>query len=157
MELTIAQDERISAPLHLVWDELGSLDRILAKTPLMSRCEIVPDGGRARAKADLAWGPFRWTVELDVMLLGLIDQRQIRYVIEAKRMAARAETTVDLVPTGQIETKLAYCELVEVGRRAGGQLRRLVKDMAEEHAHNFLHKVKVKSEQRWLAHERLLD
>jgi len=51
MEIHIERRERILAPLHLVWDEIDSLD-----------------GDRATAGFQLTWGPLKWPLDVDVSL-----------------------------------------------------------------------------------------
>lgn len=51
MDIHIERRERILAPLHLVWDEIDSLD-----------------GDRATARFQLTWGPLKWPLHVDVSL-----------------------------------------------------------------------------------------
>ena len=44
MELEVQRHERIMAPLQLVWEEMDSLEQILAKTPQISEYDLVPGG-----------------------------------------------------------------------------------------------------------------
>lgn len=65
------------APLALVWDELSSLDHILAKTRHISRYEVLVGGERARGQTTFTWGPVRKSVDLDVTPLGMVTKRQV--------------------------------------------------------------------------------
>jgi carbon monoxide dehydrogenase subunit G len=68
----------------------------------------------------------------------------------------RHEATVELTPVGENETKLEYRGHLDVRHRMAGRMRGLFNEVAEDHAHSFIHRVKVKAEQRRLAQERLL-
>jgi len=72
MELEIQRHERINAPLQLVWEEMDSLDQILAKTPQISEYDVVPGGQKARGRTRLTWGPVKWSVDVEVTLTGPI-------------------------------------------------------------------------------------
>lgn len=91
------------------------------------------------------------------MILGLAPLRQIRYVIEAPEFGIRAETNIDLVLAGSNETRLDYHGAVEVRHRMAARMRALFSDLAEDQARGILQRVKVRSEQRRLAHEHLLS
>lgn len=156
MELDLERRERISAPLQLVWDETGSLEQVLTKSPQVSNCEIAPGGVRAKGIAKLAWGPVKWAVDLDVTLLELVVHQHIRYAIEAIDLGTRAETTINLLLVGINETDVGYHSVIEVQHRIAARMRGLFNEIAEGQAHSILHRVKVRSEQRRLANERLL-
>jgi len=64
MELEVERHERIMAPVQLVWEEIDSLEQILAKSPQISHYDVVPGGQRARGSTKLAWGPLKWTVDI---------------------------------------------------------------------------------------------
>jgi hypothetical protein len=66
MELEVHRQERIMAPLQLMWEEMESLEQILSKSPQISEYDVVPGGQKAHGRARLAWGPVKWTVDLDV-------------------------------------------------------------------------------------------
>lgn len=156
MEFDLERQECISAPLHLVWDEIDSLERVLAKTPHVTVCEVAPSKQQARGRATVAWGPVKRTVNLDVALLGLVAEQQIRYVIEARSLETSLEAAIDLALAGMNETRVHYHASVVVRHPTARRTWRLLREIAEEQADSILHRIKVKSEQRRLAHERLL-
>jgi hypothetical protein len=51
MEIDIERQERIIAPLQLVWEEIDSLEQILAKWPQAFTYDVVPGGQLATIKA----------------------------------------------------------------------------------------------------------
>jgi hypothetical protein len=55
VELHLERYVRIDAPLQLVWDETGSLDQLLAKSPHISTDAILPGGTRATGTTRIAW------------------------------------------------------------------------------------------------------
>ena len=156
MELEVARHERIVAPLQLVWEEMDSLEQILAKTPQISEYEVVPGGQKARGKARLAWGPVKWTVDLDVEITEYVPRQRITFSIEGPSLEVHSRATVELAPVSENETKLEYRSHLDVRHRMAGRMRGLFNEIAEDHAHSLVHRVKVKAEQRRLAQERLL-
>ena len=157
MELQIEHCERLLAPLEFVWDEMDSLDQLLAKTVHLAGYDVLANGERALARTTLSWGPMKRTVHLDVTLLGIVAHRQIRYTIEASSLDSRLESSIDLIPLGPDETKLDYRAAVEVRHRLAAHLRGVVHEMTEEHAVGIIDRVKARSEKRRLAEERLLS
>jgi carbon monoxide dehydrogenase subunit G len=156
MELEVQRHERINAPLQLVWEEIDSIDQFLAKSPQISDYEVVPGGQKARGKSKLTWGPVKWSVDLEVLLTDLVPRQYVTFVIEAPSLETRAELTITISSIGESETKLDYRCALEVRHRMASRMRGLFNEILEDQAHSVLHRVKVKSEQRRLAHERLL-
>ena len=144
------------APVQLVWEEMDSLEQILAKSPQISDYEVVPGGQKARGKTKLAWGPVKWSVDLEVEILEYQPRQRMSFAIEGPSLEVHYEATIDLVPIGEGETKLDYRGHLDVRHRMASRMRGLFTEIAEDQAHSLVHRVKVKSEQRRLAQERLL-
>jgi len=157
MELEIERHERINAPLQLVWEEMDSLEQILAKSPQISEYDVVPGGQRARGKTKLAWGPVKWTVDVEVEITEFEPRQRLGFAIEGPSLEVRYEGTIDLAPIGEGETKLDYRGRLDVRHRMASHMRGLFNEIAEDQAHSLVHRVKVKAEQRRLAQERLLE
>lgn len=156
MELEVERHERIMAPLQLVWEEMDSLEQILAKTPQISEHDVIPGGQKARGKARLAWGPVKWTVDVEVEITKFQPRQHIGFAVYAPSLEVRDEVTIDLIAIGEAETKVDYRGHLDVRHRMAGRMRGLFNEIAEDHAHSVVHRVKVKAEQRRLAQERLL-
>ncbi len=156
MELEIQRHERIMAPLQLVWEEMDSLEQILAKTPQISEYDVVPGGQKARGKARLAWGPVKWTVDLEVEITEFQPRQRIGLAIDGPSLEVHYLAVVELTPVGETETKLDYRGHLDVRHRMASRMRGLFNEIAEDQAHSLVHRVKVKAEQRRLAQERLL-
>jgi len=156
MELEVQRHERIMAPLQLVWEEMDSLEQILAKSPQISQYEVVPGGQRAHGSTKLAWGPLKWTVDVEVEITELLPLQRLGFSIDGPSLEVHYETTVDIAPIGEGETKLEYRGHLDVRHRMANRMRGLFNEIAEDQAHSLVHRVKVKAEQRRLAQERLL-
>jgi hypothetical protein len=113
MEIDVERRERIIAPLSLVWDEIDSLD-----------------GERATAQFQLAWGPLKWPLDVDV--------------------------SMKLTAVGQSETRLDCRGHLETGHRLAARMRGVCHEIVEGHVRGMVDRVKVRAEQRRLAEERLL-
>jgi carbon monoxide dehydrogenase subunit G len=156
MELEVQRHERILAPLQLVWDEMDSLEQILAKTPQISQFDVVPGGQRAKGSTKLAWGPLKWIVDVEVEITEHVPLQKISFAIDGPSLEVRYEATVDISSIGEGETKLDYRGHLDVRHRMASRMRGLFNEIAEDQAHSLVHRVKVKAEQRRLAQERLL-
>jgi carbon monoxide dehydrogenase subunit G len=156
MELDVQRQERIMAPLQLAWEEIDSLDLILAKTPQISDFDIVPGGQKARGKARLAWGPVKWTSDLLMEVTDIQPLHRIAFFIDAPALEVRMDAVVELTPVGENETKIEYRGHLDVRHRMAGRMKGLFNEIIEDHAHAIVHRAKVKAEQRRLAQERLL-
>jgi carbon monoxide dehydrogenase subunit G len=156
MELEVERHERIMAPLQLVWDEMDSLEQILAKTPQISQYEVVPGGQKARGTTKLAWGPLKWTVDIEAEVSDLVPLQRLCFAIDGPSLEVHYECSVDIAAIGEGETRLEYRGHLDVHHRMAGRMRGLFNEIAEDQAHSVVHRVKVKAEQRRLAQERLL-
>jgi carbon monoxide dehydrogenase subunit G len=156
LELEIQRHERINAPLQLVWEEMDSLEQILAKSRQISDYAVAPGGQKATGNIKLAWGPVKWTIGLEVLLTRRIPRQHVTFAIGAPSLETQGEITTTLAPIGEIETKLDYRCALEVRHRMASRMRGLFNEILEDQAHSILHRVKVKSEQRRLAQEKLL-
>jgi carbon monoxide dehydrogenase subunit G len=156
MELEVHRHERIMAPLQLVWEEIDSLEQFLAKTPQVSEHDVVPGGQKARGKTRLAWGPLKWTLDLEVEITDFLARQRIGFSVDGPALEVHYEVTVELAPVGENETSLEYRGHLDVRHRMAGRMRGLFNEIGEDHAHGLVHRVKVKAEQRRLAQERLL-
>jgi carbon monoxide dehydrogenase subunit G len=156
MELEVQRHERIMAPLPLVWEEIDSLDQILAKSPHVCEYEVVPGGQKARGKTRLAWGPVKWTVDLEVTIVEIQPRQRLTFAIAAPALEVYSEATIELASIGADETKLDYRGHLDVRHRMARHMRGLFNEIAEDQAHSLVHRVKARAEQRRLAQERLL-
>jgi carbon monoxide dehydrogenase subunit G len=156
MELEIQRHERIMAPLQLVWEEMDSLEQILAKSPQIAEYDVVPGGQKARGRSKLAWGPVKWTVDIEVSIVEFQPRQRLSFSLDAPAMEVHYEATIELVSIGEGETKLDYRGHLDVRHRMASRMRGLFNEIAEDQAHSLVHRVKVKAEQRRLAQERLL-
>jgi carbon monoxide dehydrogenase subunit G len=142
MELEIQRHERINAPVQLVWEEMDSLEQILAKSPQISHYEVVPGGQKARGNSRLTWGPVKWSVDVDVSLDDIVPRQHIRFSIHAPSMETRMEVIVVLTSMGETETKLDYRGTLDVRHRRGhaqGREDPRAQELGERDAGHALH------------------
>ncbi len=156
MELEVHRQDRVMAPLQLVWEEMDSLEQILAKTPQISEYEVVPGGQKARGKTKLAWGPVKWMVDLEVEITEFAPRQRISFSVDGPALEVHYLATVELAPVSENETKLELRGHLDVRHRMASRMRGLFTEIAEDQAHSLVQRVKVKAEQRRLAQERLL-
>ncbi len=156
MELEVHRHDRVMAPLQLVWEEMDSLEQIMAKTPQISEYEVVPGGQKARGKTKLAWGPVKWMVDVDVEITEFVPRQRLSFTIDGPALEVHYEATVELGSVSENETKLEFRGHLDVQHRMANRMRGLFNEIAEDQAHSLVQRVKVKAEQRRLAQERLL-
>lgn len=156
MDLDVERHERITAPALLVWEEMDSLDRILAKSPQALSYDVAAGGERATFTANLAWGPLKWGMAGEVLLHDMVPLEQLHYSLAAPSIGLRYDVVMRLTPLSSGETRLDYHGHFDMRHRLAHRMRGLFSDLVEEHAHGLLSRVKVKAEQRRLAQERLL-
>ena len=156
MELEVERHERINAPLQLVWEEMDSLDQILSKSPQIAEYDVVPGGQKARGRTRLAWGPVKWTVEIEIEIVEFQPRQRLAFSIEAPSLEVSCAVVIDVASIGEGETKLDYRGHLDVRHRMASRMRGVFNEIAGDQAHSVVHRVKVKSEQRRLAQERLL-
>jgi hypothetical protein len=137
-----------------VWNELHSLDQILAKTLNIISYEDL-SGDRARGQYDPHLGPGRESTRPRRRSLGLVAERQIRDAIEARRVESRFEASIDLIPLGLTETQLDDRGTFEVRPHLAARLRHPLDEMAEESVAVLIGCVKARSEKHRLAEEGL--
>ena len=147
--------ERIGAPVRLVWEELEFLDRVLAQMPEALGFEVEPDGRTASLTIKLGWGPMKWTAE------GQASLREAHPVecfllIEVPRLQLRYEGTMHLVGMGREEAKLTYSGHLECRHWLVGRMRGLLGDLLEQHVSGVVARVNGRAERRHLAEQRLL-
>ena len=157
MELEVHRQERIMAPVQLVWEEMDSLEQILSKSPQISDYEVVPGGQKAHGKTKLAWGPVKWALDVDIEILDYQSRQCIAFAFDAAALEVRFEGNIVLASIGEAETRLDYRGHLDVRHRMASRMRGLFSEIAEDQAHSVVHRVKVKAEQRRLAQERLLN
>jgi carbon monoxide dehydrogenase subunit G len=146
--LYIERSERMLAPIPFVWEEVSSLDRVLAQSVHVTNYEATVNGDRARGSTMHSRGPVKKTLILEATLLGVVEERQIRYAIEGCSVGTRFEANIDLIPLGATETKLNCQGALEVGHRLASHLSHVLDDMTEEYVTVLIDRVKAHSEQR---------
>ena len=156
MEIDIERQERVIAPLQLVWEELDSLEQILAKSPQAFSYDVVPGGQRATIKANLAWGPLKWSVDGDISITDIVPWEHVSYRVDIDSLELHYEATVRLTPVGDRETKLDYRGHLESRGRMATRMKGMFSQIVEDHVAGIVRRVKVRAEQRRLAQERLL-
>jgi len=157
MEFDFERRERVMAPLQLVWEEVESLDQILAKTPQALSWDVAPGGQRAQAKIRMAWGPVKWNLDMVAWLEDFRPRQHLLLVIEAPSLEARYEGSIDLEPVGAAETNFIYQAHMECRHRFAARMRGVLAENVEQHVQSVLGRTKVRAEQRRLAQDRLLQ
>jgi hypothetical protein len=147
---------RIVAPVPLVWEEMATLDAILAKSPQFLSYQLAPGGESAQVSANLSWGPLKYPLEGTAQVQGVEPHRQTTYVFAAPSIGLHYAGTLHIAPGGAAETALEYSGELEIEHRMAARMRGLFSEVIEDHIHGLTSRVKTRAEHRRLAEERLL-
>ncbi|MGQ0466560.1 MAG: SRPBCC family protein [Sporichthyaceae bacterium] len=152
---TFQREARIRAPLHIVWQEVGSLNAILKRTPKSLTHEIAESGRSADLQGDLRWGPIRHKLAAKVGLLKLTPGQQISYRIVAPSLGSQYDAEVTVHQAGTGETQLEYRAELDLGSWTAQRLRGMINELLEEHINELTEQVKARAERRHRADESL--
>jgi carbon monoxide dehydrogenase subunit G len=155
MDVEVHHRERVIAPVQIVWEEIDSLEQILAKLPQISEYDLVPGGRRAFGRSKVAWGPIKWAIEVHVAVV-VVQPWRLAFTIDAPALEVHSEAAIELTPMGEAETMFDYRGYLDAQHRLASRMRGLYSELAKDQADSLVHRVKVKAEQRRLAQERLL-
>jgi len=156
MHTDYRRNVRVIAPVQLVWDEMSDLHAILSKSMQFLTYDLAADGGSARFKANLTWGPLKYAIEGTATVEESAPRELTRYVVRIPQLEMRYTGTLKLTPGGAAETTLDYISDLDIDHRLAGRMRGLFNELIEEHIHGLTTRVKTRAEQRRLADERLL-
>lgn len=150
------RNTRIVAPVPMVWDEIASLEDILAKTPQLMNYQLAADGTSAQVEAKLSWGPIKFAVDGTAVIDESKPRECTRYVVTIPQLGLRYAGTMRITPGDAKETTLDYDGGLEIDHKLAGRMRGLFSELLEEHIHGLTMRVKTRAEQRRQADERLL-
>jgi carbon monoxide dehydrogenase subunit G len=157
VDIDFERHERIGAPIERVWEEVGSLDEILAKSPHVSAHHMLPDGHAAELQVQLKWGPVKRTIKPVAKLVDVRPCEGLLLVIDAPTMDLHFKGTMSLDPGGEAETVLTYCTHLESAHGLSERMRPALSEMLESHVHDLVDGVKARAERHHQAAEQLLD
>lgn len=152
---TFQREARIRAPLHIVWQEIGSLKAILARTPKALSHHIAEHGRSAEIRGDLRWGPIRHNLAARAGLLAVTPGQEISYRLVAPSLPAQYDAKVTVHQAGNGETQLDYHGELDLGSWTAQRLRGMINELLEEHIHELTEQVKARAERRYRADETL--
>jgi hypothetical protein len=156
MDIGVERQERVWAPLHLVWEEVDSLDQILSKTTQALGYEILPGGTQASMQVRLAWGPVTRNLDCQVALAEVRPPIRVCVTIEVPALDVVMMDVVELMALAHDESKVTHRVHVECRHRRAGWMRGLLCAAAEDHVTSVLGRVKARAEHRRQAEEGLL-
>lgn len=149
------RNTRIVAPVPLVWQEMDSLEAILAKSPHFLTYQLSGEGERALVTAELSWGPLKCGVEGTAEIRSPQPQQQTGYVVSVPSLGLRYTATIRIAPSSPTETTLDYSADLEIGNRMAERMRGLFNELIEDHIQGLTTRVKTRAEHRRQADERL--
>ena len=153
--LVFQREARVKAPVQLVWDEVGSLDAVIARTPQALTHLRAANGKSAAISGNLHWGPFKHTLAAEVSVVELVPTRQIDYRIVAPSLESHYDGRITLHAVGAAETELRYHGELDLRSPAAKRFRGMLSDLVEEHVHGMTEQAKARAERRQLAEEKL--
>lgn len=155
LELSYDTTERIAAPIETVWDEIRTVDRLLAYAPEIGSFTAEPDGQRARFMSNMAWGPIDWKAEGTAIILEVTPMERLRWCLEMATLQMRLDLTFHLATGANRETVLRYGGRMFCDHKLVRRLRGMLTDAIEEHVHSTAGRVATLAAQHSLAEQRL--
>lgn len=146
---------RVAAPIDMVWDELGSLDRLMKQIPEVAYVRLEPDGRTAHITTSLAWGPISWKFA-NVSLAVSRPPHQLQWCVHASSLQLDFEGTFDLAPAAvRNETLLTYRGSLRCRHRLLSRLRGALASSLEGHVNSLTERLAVLAAQHTEAKARL--
>jgi carbon monoxide dehydrogenase subunit G len=155
MEIDLERQQRINAPIQLVWDEVDSLDQLLAKSPQISS-EVIPGSDRGSVTATLQWGPLKWTIEGAMQLEEIVPLERISVSIAAPSLEIDARESLELKRLGDTDTRLTLRGHMVCRHRFGNRMKGVLAEVLEGQMVSIVGRTKTRAEQRQQAQDRLL-
>src|SRR5205823_11193725 len=117
-----------------VWDELGTLDRLLGHLPGISSVVLGADGTTGSFSFFLSRLGRVWKrVDVSAALIEVGEPRLLRWRVETPSLEFEFDGTFELTPVGADETTLLYRGTMRFSDRYAGPLDPLHADVLEEH------------------------
>ena len=155
LEAEHSRSVRVRAPLPLVWDELGSLDRVMKQVPEVGYFQLEPDGRTAAISAKLAWGPLDWKFG-QVSLAESEPPHHLTWTARAPRLQLTFEGTFDLAPAAiPEETLLTYRGVLHCRHKLIGRLNGALGAFVEGHVNGVTDRLAALAAQHAEAEARL--
>ena len=89
MHTDYRRNVRVLAPVQLVWDEVSDLHAILSKSMQFLTYDLAADGGSARFRANLTWGPLKYAIEGTATVDEARPRELTRYVVRVPQLEMR--------------------------------------------------------------------
>jgi carbon monoxide dehydrogenase subunit G len=145
---------RVRAPNQAVWQEIETIDLILAKIEEVRQSVIDDRHQSARIRAHMAWGPFARTVDGTARILEMHKPQGLTFTLQVQIPNIVETGRLELSEVASEETNLRFETDVRFGRLSK-TVRNVVDDALEAHNRGFVETVATMAERHWLAHQRL--
>jgi carbon monoxide dehydrogenase subunit G len=99
---------RVDAPVSAVWEEIETLDRLLARAPEVVSVDPHAEPDRALWHGRMVWGRLQWTVEGDARVLERKRNRHLLFSSEIPTLDAHFQGIFVLAPGASDVTVLGY-------------------------------------------------
>ena len=100
---------RVDAPVSAVWEEISTLDQLLARAPEVLSVEPHPrEPDRAIWQGRMVWGRLRWNVDGDARILERKAGKHLLFSSEIPTLDARYQGIFVLAPGAKDVTVLGY-------------------------------------------------
>jgi hypothetical protein len=100
---------RIDAPVAAVWNEIATLDQLLARAPEVVAVVPHADPRRATFRARLVWGRFlAWNVDAEAKILEAVPRTHLLYTSDFPKLRAHYQGIFALAPGASDVTIFGY-------------------------------------------------
>ncbi len=149
-ELTV----RVRAPLSVVWQEIETIDRILAHTEMVVQSVVDDRRVSAEIRARLRWGPFGWTLNGTATVTEAVAPERLVFTVDIPTMGMRQTGTFELTELSAEETTLRHTSEFVLGR-LGRSVKSVVDDEIETYVRVIVDGIAGRAARAWLAEQRL--
>ena len=155
LEADHTRSVRVQAPIHMVWDELQPLERLMRQIPEVAYFQVESDGRTAQVSTRLGWGPLNWRFA-SVTLEESDPPRHLEWRSSSPALRLDFQGVFELSPAARVdETDLTYRAFLRCQHRFVGRLRGALASFLEGHVNGLADRVAALAVQHADAQRRL--
>jgi hypothetical protein len=143
---------RAAAPLDIVSDELGTLERVLQNIPTVSSFEVDPDGRHASFTGALTRWPASWrSFPGQAEIASSEPSRRLEFTVTVPDVGLRFVGTFELDFVEAEETKLTYWGVLRCNHPLVAHLKHVLTGILETHIHAVATRIASRAARRTAA------
>ena len=142
---------RVSAPVEWVWEELATLDVILAATPSALVTEVALGGRMASLTLRRGWGPLSRVTQGHATLQPVHLRHHLLVGLHLPDLGLDYHGRIDLLPAGADQTRLRYQAHLRCPHRGARRSPMVLRSLVEDHVRAVIGTAQRRAERHHLA------